>query len=1489
MKTLETPIAEYTHIVHFADIHIRSGDVERSRYDEYHQVFQNTIRILDTIQYVQNAKALIVIAGDLFHHKGKMDTPALKLYFSWMDELLDRAPVVMICGNHDFRQEDPRHPDMMETMSLPYASQRNTKYPLMYLKQTGHYIIGNIGFGVVSVRDTLRSFNTSGQVDDLPAYPSPSTFPSSCTARVALFHGTICQSSLPNEQRMSAMNGYPLKWFDGYDMVLLGDNHKYQYHTKPQPWAYPGSLIQQDFGESTYDHGFILWNVQKRTAWHYHVPNPYGMITMKWVEKVKNFAAVGIFGRRDVCEIESGAKRDDFPKKPRVRIIGVNGDDVKVKALLEEHKIHPTSMILSSSIEQVSLEDSTPSAEDVREKIVHLADLNEPTQWIEYLRSTAPELDDVVGWFTRPESLCVMLDDTTRDFLPKDVVQKIADRNSRIQKAIDEYRDKVQEKNTKYRISLQHMSWDYAMCYGQGNYFDFKNIRNSIALLNGRNASGKSSFLDVLCIGLYGEPTKHRNMLSGKKMTSKMIHDHRPANKSVMKVAILFEVDDIRYEIVRSFTTQKKDDQSVYAQLHGARVYKILQTQDTMVEKELVAEGSVMVEQWVSSYFGTIEDMLMSTILCQLDISNFFYLKQDEQKAILDHAMQLGSITAFAKIIREATLAYNEWITLLRTSLQAIGGDTSAGNLATPQEIALMEENVTSLQQKLHEKQEEYKRLLGEIGSSTEIPSLSDKEIASQEKKLNKQLSNYEDIEDQSIESIYSNKGEALTRYTQCQDAMEQLKANILTKIDSDVIASEKECTCTLERLEKELEKHQSTEKPPSVSKEHLQKLQKELKKWRSQYPEEWVEDPDQVDVLVQELRQSLQKKRIRLQHLQQNAVPKPNGNQRPDDANIMEDVNDVCTIEEAQRKQDEISNQLKSLYAQQQQITLWRDMDKYDKWKTEWKKWKQAVASVENDGETAESLAEKCSQYEAFITSYKTKQEEWEKVMRDIQEIETELNVLSEIPLNQDCWACKLQPAMKRKEQLSSMYDKLKRVCSKAGKYMKQYEAHGDIPSLEDELKVQQKSYTSHLYYEQTKEHMENEFKVWQETKERSEQLTKLRSEIAVLEEESERNSQILNALQWKQWILWNTKITALEKSVRELESQLQEMEGFLKEYDLRDHDMTLLQVETDKYEEHSVWRERHDELSQQIQLYTKMVQYWELYTEFIELQNGVGVHAKMIQRVQEKQTLMGQLDQLQKVRLYNQSQEVENTLRQLQATYDAAKLEAALAQTALKRNQDKREQLVWYSERIEEWTMRKQKLVQLEAKFIGDKTSSDGYKEWIYREKVVPLLEMEVNRFLSTIESIRLKIQYDKKCFTYFLEDRGNLPTLDKASGYQNFVVGLAMRLALSRIGAVGQNVRHLFIDEGFTACDVANIEKVPQLLRGVMTYGGYDSIMIMSHLEQVQEACDRRIDIERKGMFSFVHFGDPYPSIAATQKASTDSLGVVKKRGRPKKQDD
>jgi hypothetical protein len=114
---------------------------------------------------------------------------------------------------------------------------------------------------------------------------------------------------------------------------------------------------------------------------------------------------------------------------------------------------------------------------------------------------------------------------------------------------------------------------------------------------------------------------------------------------------------------------------------------------------------------------------------------------------------------------------------------------------------------------------------------------------------------------------------------------------------------------------------------------------------------------------------------------------------------------------------------------------------------------------------------------------------------------------------------------------------------------------------------------------------------------------------------------------------------------------------------------------------------------------------------------------------------------------------------------------------------------------------------------------------------------------------------------------------------------------------MGATGQNLGHLFIDEGFVACDAFNLDKVNVVLKGMMDYGGYESIMLMSHLDTIRSAADMVIDIERVGMFSYIRPTQPgnIPVLVTVENVPTCvdkevpvTVVPVKRRGRPKKSD-
>jgi len=169
-----------TTIIHLSDVHIRAGDSDRARYTEYLTVFNRTFASVAQQPSVIDQKALIVITGDLFHHKNKLEPYGLELAIHFLTGLTELAPVYMIRGNHDYRQDIPKERDMISAL-MSYKIPR-----LHYLDASGLHVHENITFGLVAIQDTLLYGATSGIEHTLPDFPIP---PEDGTFRVALYHG----------------------------------------------------------------------------------------------------------------------------------------------------------------------------------------------------------------------------------------------------------------------------------------------------------------------------------------------------------------------------------------------------------------------------------------------------------------------------------------------------------------------------------------------------------------------------------------------------------------------------------------------------------------------------------------------------------------------------------------------------------------------------------------------------------------------------------------------------------------------------------------------------------------------------------------------------------------------------------------------------------------------------------------------------------------------------------------------------------------------------------------------------------------------------------------------------------------------------------------------------------------------------------------------------------------------------------------------------
>jgi len=1516
-------------IIHISDIHIRHGDMEHSRYEEYRHVFTNFVAEIACLECVLNREVLFVITGNIFHGKGKLDTPAIKLYFELMDRLLSFGSVIMICGNHEYRKDDLSHPDMLETMIIPYnklhsqsqVTNQNYNNKLVYLKHTGYYVIDHIGFGVksISTNDT---------------FPKPSIVNANdVDINIALYHGSI--------------DVHNSECFNEYDYVLLGNN-SYQFvdnSSRAYISGYPGTFIQQEYVDSYLQHGFLQWDISSKNIIpkSINIENDYSMIILKKVASDIKIV-YNVNGKKNIVNFDITT----CPKQPRIKAIGFNTNDTNTLIqLLELNNIKPVFITYANSLNDdtnsVDLNKTDVSVIDVSStdnntvEPVTLTQLNCPNKWLEYISGVchATNYDFIEKIMNNPEMLLLPIS-YANDVLTNDIKDRISNRNKKISDALAEYNNfnvNTHTTTTTYannqltsgnNIYFKVLKWSYIMCYGESNYFDFEGMSGKFALLNGRNAMGKSAFLDVLCIALYGEPSKHRNIMYGKQNNGKIINNTCPANKN-MCVDLSFTVNDIQYEISRTYTYTKIDTRQGLKCVNAS-----IKNMDTVL-----CDNITEVNDWINTIFGSLDNLLMSSFITQIETNNFFNLKQEEQKQVLDSALHLESISSYSKIIRESSLGYNDIINTIKSNIDIINNMKGTTHFdKTQKEIEFVNEMLISKQRSIKENRETYNILLSKVGNiddfKTVIEFLKTNDITANKKlaKLKRKLetNEFNSITEQDklycSQLIDSTDDTNSKKYKQLRFDINNLQ-DIINSIEKEIDISEITInnvnnTITLESVIKTLNNLENSKITLNMSDELFTKKQKQINTWNLQQKRDeihlnWLENPDYLDILRNEKINMYEEIKTQYEYLLKNSLQKPQLETIPNKPTlIIKDFNlDNITIELLQTLVDSLNiNQISLNELYKNKIIVVKSEKDYAKWLNTYNDWVAKFSAFINadeeneENETIEELEKELEQTIIYRDSILKKLYEKEALERDLVQIDTELINCTNIPYNETCWACKQQPMRIRHNQITENKSQLLRSISKINKYLEKINSINSINTIDnnasnfaclieelnskiEELHTQIALQKEYIYSVDIKT---SEYEFWQEVKLSWKQEKQWNIQVSKLEKTIENIKCYRDYVQYTLWKSWKSETKLLNNELTELTTIIKDIDMFIKEYEQISEIATEIDKEIELRNKCEKWKKSYNK-------YTNYKKYFETRETIIKLNNELSelngshkINSDLIEKVKVYIEIENECKLLERYILYENGNKTLDAINTDEAQLNNLRERLIL----LKKELDDAEK---YNEKIQSYTSFYDVLIHtrtyiniLEDLFIGSTANvngeNTGYKEWVYKTHVIPLIQTHINSFLGLIDNISLEIIYTNKTFQYVVHDRNNTPNLSMTSGYQRFIIGLALRIAFAKIGAVGQNIKHLFIDEGFVACDIYNLDKVNMILKAIHTYGGYDSIMLMSHLDSIRSAADICINIKSITdicgiTYSQIHFAkEDIHTNSITNTINNDTLHLFEK---------
>ena len=247
-------------IIHLADVHIRTYRMHSEYLAMFDELYKTVKKLTEDYEYDE---VRIVIVGDLVHQKITISNELLMMTSGFISELAKFAPLVVVAGNHDLLENNKDRVDSITPM-VTLLNNPN----IHYYKGKECYLDDNIVWCNYSI------FHHN----ERPDIEAARELHGNDKKYIGLYHAPVLGATTDIGYKFEV--GTPLDHFHGCDATLCGDIHKRQtFELDGAKIAYPGSLLQQDFGESIDNHGFLHWDVETLTFEEVNLNSDYGFYT----------------------------------------------------------------------------------------------------------------------------------------------------------------------------------------------------------------------------------------------------------------------------------------------------------------------------------------------------------------------------------------------------------------------------------------------------------------------------------------------------------------------------------------------------------------------------------------------------------------------------------------------------------------------------------------------------------------------------------------------------------------------------------------------------------------------------------------------------------------------------------------------------------------------------------------------------------------------------------------------------------------------------------------------------------------------------------------------------------------------------------------------------------------------------------------------------------------------------------------------------------
>jgi DNA repair exonuclease SbcCD ATPase subunit/DNA repair exonuclease SbcCD nuclease subunit len=539
-----------------------------SRHEEYRESFEDFF-----IKAAKIKPDLIFVGGDIVHSKTQGISPELiDLLSWWFRKLNSRAPTHVILGNHDGLISNKHRQDAISPIVNALGLTQTTLY-----KNSGIYPTGIPGFnwGVFSCFDEENW---------------KSVKPVEGEINIALFHGGVLGST--TDINWDIEGEVETSFFEGFDFAFLGDIHRMQYLDREKRIAYPGSTIQQNYGEDP-GKGFLLWEIESKDKFistFHQIKHTKPFVTVEWTGTVYDTV-------KKALKYPVGARfriKSDFPI-PQAEIKQLHSE-------LQE-KLEATEIVFKYDTFESTPVSTFSDGED-------LLNMRDPAILLKLLKEFYEEKEVSDEEWEKIEQIL------------REQVASVCKTDS--------------PRNLKW--SLKKMKFSNTFAYGKNNKIDFSNLSGIVGLF-GKNRAGKSSIPGTLMYALFN---------STDRGSIKNLHVIN-TRKGHCIAEVDFEVNGITYRVERQ-SVKKQNRKGEVSASTQANFWQIDSAGNTI---DMSGEQRRDTDKMLRDLIGTKENFLLTSFASQGDMNAFIKNRATQRKTILAHFLDLDIFEKVLEAVKE--------------------------------------------------------------------------------------------------------------------------------------------------------------------------------------------------------------------------------------------------------------------------------------------------------------------------------------------------------------------------------------------------------------------------------------------------------------------------------------------------------------------------------------------------------------------------------------------------------------------------------------------------------------------------------------------------------------------------------------------------------------------------------------------------------------------------------------------------------------------